>query len=291
MRLRKWLPTVLMMLLVWGGRTGTAWAWGKEGHRIVAHIAELHLTPAATTGVNALLNGGATSNATVRLSDDSIANWADHVRHTWTNSAPWHYVDIPANAKAYDPIRDCTNHNGCVVEAIHFDTHRLADRQATDKQRLTSLKMLVHFVGDIHQPLHCAYRRFGENEDDRGGNLCVVGFLQATMVENLHVVWDSLLIERSLTEHHCDPIQYAELLNKQITPSREASWKSGTPEEWAWQSHRYAMVNAYAGIPTTGPMVTLDANYVRRNQLLVDRQLMRAGLRLARLLNDILKSP
>lgn len=278
------------VLATWWIASSSAWPWGKEGHQIVGRIAEVHLTPQALAGVNELINLDNKDNPPLRLSDDAIVNWADKARHSWTNSAPWHYVDIPYDATAYDPVRDCTNHNGCVIDSIHVDFQALADRKNTPKQRFTSLKLLVHFVGDIHQPLHCIFRPYGEYADDRGGNLCPIAFLTPAATNNLHVVWDSLLLQKSLTDQQVtNVLQYANALNTRINDDDKRAWSTGTPEEWAWQSHQLAILATYAGIPTNGPATTLDAAYVKRNQAVVDRQLMRAGIRLAQLLNDAFK--
>lgn len=276
-------------ILCWLSVSSSAWPWGKDGHIIVGRIAELRLTTNALAGVNALINSSNT-NGTIRLCDDAIVNWADHVRKTWTNSAPWHYVDIPYDAAKYDPVRDCTNHNGCVVDSIGIDFRAITNKQTTAKQRLTALKLLVHFVGDTHQPLHCAFRPYGEHADDRGGNLCPIAFLTPAATNNLHVAWDTLLVKNLLTDSPAtNVLQFAEQLNAEITPAEADNWKIGTPEDWANESHALAVRDAYANIPTSGPAFLLDEEYVRKNKVVVVRQLKRAGIRLARLLNEAFK--
>ena len=164
------LAVAFVLISCWLG-SATVQAWGPEGHRIIGRIAEAHLTPQAQAGVKDLLNPLNSTSQLSRLSDDQISCWADWIRHNWTNSVPWHFVDIPYNAAQYDPIRDCANHNGCVVEAIHTFSKVLADKHAKREQRLEALKFVVHFVGDIHQPLHCA-----ERNGDKGGNFRMVTF-------------------------------------------------------------------------------------------------------------------
>ena len=277
------LAVAFALISCWLG-SATVQAWGPEGHRIIGRIAERHLTPQAQAGVNDLLNPLNSTSQLSRLSEEQISCWADWIRHDWTNSAPWHFVDIPYNAAQYDPIRDCANHNGCVVEAIHTFSKVLADKHAAREQRLEALKFVVHFVGDIHQPLHCA-----ERNGDKGGNFRMVTFPGRPDPVSLHYVWDSLLLEKILSDRRADALQYADQLNVQITKPQEVYWKRSTVEDWATESHKLAVQFAYATVPANGPPAALSDAYIRKNEEIVDIQLMRAGVRLAAILNETFK--
>ncbi|PTT92483.1 endonuclease, partial [Pelomonas sp. HMWF004] len=132
-----------------------AHAWGAEGHRLIAELAQDQLTPAARAQVARILEQepGATMA--------SISTWADEVRSRET--AAWHYVNPPEGSCSYEPARDCPG-GDCVVEAINAQAAILKSK-APDAVRLSALKWVVHLVGDVHQPLHAGFK------GDKGGNL------------------------------------------------------------------------------------------------------------------------
>src|SRR6266516_2237538 len=181
------LQAALLMLVC----ATAAYAWGKAGHRVVARIADDLLTDEARARVRFLLHGN---------SLESVSVFADHYRLLDTNTAPWHFVDIPVSANDYDPARDCRRHHGCVVEALDHFQKVLADTHTSATNRAFALMFVVHLVGDLHQPLHCA------DNNDRGGNdVAVTFFGEADSAGgthwNLHSVWDTGLIgHRNLTD-------------------------------------------------------------------------------------------
>jgi hypothetical protein len=153
-------------------------AWGHEGHRIVAAVAEAKLEPAVRQRVGELLSLEPGSTL------ESISDWADGAKTPAT--ARWHYVNLPRDSGcSYLAARDCPD-GQCVVEAILAQAEKLGSA-APAPVRLRALKYLVHLVGDVHQPLHAGFA------DDRGGNLYQLqAFGRGT---NLHALWDSGLIE------------------------------------------------------------------------------------------------
>ena len=158
----------------------------------------------------------------------------------------------------------------------------LKDPKASKNDRAEALKFIIHFIGDIHQPLHCA-----ERNKDKGGNGRLVFFLDRPEAVNLHQVWDTfILLDQKGTMRN--PV-YAELLNSAICPAQAAEWAKGTPTEWANESHALAVKNVYAGVATDGPPPKLDQNYVDAGGSVVNRQLQRAGVRLATVLNDVFR--
>src|SRR5690606_17278990 len=153
------------------------------GHRLVARLAEYQLTGEARTEVHRLL-------AVERhrgLAD--IATWADELREhdpdLGRRSAKWHYVNIGEHDCRYEAQLACRN-GDCIVEAIRAQTAILADRARPDAERLQALKFVVHFVGDVHQPMHAGYAR------DRGGNTIQINYRDRG--SNLHALWDSTLL-------------------------------------------------------------------------------------------------
>jgi len=248
-----------------------AGAWGWEGHIIVAHIAEQHLTDKAKAGIAQLLGPDR------KLSDDPVASWADHIRRDRPETGPWHYVDIPFEATSYDPTRDCPT-GRCVVAHIEHFAAVLADTNATTVSRAEALRFVVHFVGDMHQPLHST-----ERNHDKGGNLVKITFLSDSETGNLHSVWDSMLLRQYLGGQ--DVSGYADKLNSRITPQQMKDWAGGLVADWAWESHHQAVAHTYAGVPIQDTPFNLDQQYVAGNRDVVETQLMRAGIRLANVLN------
>jgi hypothetical protein len=158
-----------------------ALAWGQEGHSIIAEIAQRRLDPDTLRKINALLGG--------EVSLASIASWADDYRALHRETAGWHFVDIPFDQSVYDPKRDCNPDKGdCVIHAIARFQAAVSDCSKPLSDRSEALKFLVHFVGDVHQPLHVETRFGADGKDDRGGNDVPVTFFgQKT---NLHALWD-----------------------------------------------------------------------------------------------------
>ena len=246
-----------------------AFAWGPQGHRVIAKVASDRLSPAAKTAVRELLHEGD------NLAD--VANWADHEAYdTYPDSAPWHYVNVPISAPRYD-ARYC-GRRGCVVEKIKHYRNVLADRRSPKRERQHALLFLVHFVGDLHQPLHVG------DHDDRGGNLTQIQFFDSGT--NLHRLWDSDLIHRVGGNDHA----WVERVKHTITPDTVEAWSRGSVEDWADDSLRAAK-RAYAGpkkSPT--PLVSgtqLGEDYVQMADPILREQMGRAAVRLANELNAI----
>ena len=187
-----------------------AWAWGNEGHQIIAYIAASQLTPKARAEVGQLLGGDAES-AMVRAS-----TWADEIRPHRRETSRWHYVDIPIGSAGYDAGRDCLA-DDCVVGQIERDEKIIGARQLMPAIRSEALRFLIHFVGDLHQPLHAS------NNQDRGGNEVKVLFQGRRT--NLHAIWDTPVV-RALGD---DSRSTALSLEREITQSDTHRWQSGDP--------------------------------------------------------------
>lgn len=241
-------------------------AWGPEGHTIIARIAAERLSPSAKAAVKQLLG---------RHSLASVANFADQVRPQRPETANWHFVDIPKDKTDYDPTRDCkpSDKGDCVIAEIARAETTLKNRSLTRAKRAEALKFLVHFVGDLHQPLHCS------DNADRGGNDVHVTFLGQS--SNLHRVWDSGIIGATQLSVN----DYADQLDSWLDSQDTHQIESGTVIDWALDAHKLAKTSAYDIPAGTNPV--LDTTYVDDNQPVVDQQLAFAGLRLAKVLNEV----
>jgi len=244
-----------------------ALGWGREGHEVVAIIAERHLTARARERVRQILGPEGSLAA--------VSTWADEIRPSRPGTAPWHYIDIPLNASAIDPARDCPN-GDCVTAAITRFVAVLRDTTSSPDAKSEALKFVVHFVADLHQPLHSA------DNHDRGGNDVHLVFFGANA--NLHSVWDTLLIERI----DPDPDSYAKRLDSALTDSNITAFENGTVEDWALESHAVAQKVAYGALPR-GETLGLGADYFQTAAPAVDLQLQKAGIQLAFILNEALR--
>lgn len=248
-----------------------AFGWGQEGHRIVAGIADKYLNAKARAEVKKMLHDQT-------LAD--VANYADSYRIYHTNSAPWHFVDIPLAATSYDPQRDCAAHQGCIIEQLEIFKKQLADTNTPTSDRAFALKFVVHLVGDLHQPLHC------EDRDDRGGNSVKVSFFGEAKKSptssthwNLHSIWDDGLIKHT----GLDDTNYVKTLTANLAAAPIQKLQKGTTIEWALESHAAAQI-AYQ-YPTN---LDLGESYFKKAKPVLDTQLLKGGVRLARVLNEAL---
>lgn len=244
-------------------------AWGPEGHALVARIAEAQLTPAVHARVLAILGPNE--------SMESVASWADQVRRARPETEHWHYIDIPITKPHLDMTRDCPK-GDCVIAKIEDFQKALADPSTPAAARREALLFVIHFVGDMHQPLHCS------DHNDKGGNDVHLQFFGRP--SNLHSVWDSGLLSRMGTEEQLFPSLSAE------SQRHEKKFAKGTVEDWAEQSHRESVKIVYGKLPkpAAGQPETIDARYEAAADPVIRLQIERAGARLARVLNQALEN-
>lgn len=246
-----------------------ALAWGPLGHGVVAELAWRQLTPEAKNQVRKLL----AVRGDDKLAD--VASWPDEIRNDpkykslWQRTRKLHYINFGSRDCDYDPPRDC-RHGACVVAAISDYEARLADKKLSDAERLQALIFVVHFIGDIHQPLHAGYRH------DAGGNGYQVQF--EGRGSNLHRVWDSGM----LRTRHMRRKAYTDFLAAEGTVQLPAA-KPGVkpPVQWAEESCRITR-----DIYPQGHK--LGKAYVDKELPVADKRLREAGARLAQVLNRIL---
>jgi nuclease S1 len=250
------------------GSAAPALAWGPEGHAVIADVADAHLTPKAKSIVKTLLGHSTMAG---------VSSWADTVRNQRPETYNWHFVDIEIENPDYVPTRDCpqTPKGDCALAAIDRYKVVLANTKAPKGARTEALKFLIHFVGDIHQPLHCA------DHHDRGGNDVQVKYCGHGT--NLHHAWDSDLISSTgLAES--DYRAHVEAYVDGLSSDEVAKIQSGTPTDWVLASHGLAVEDSYK-IPTDKDLCGV---YTDDNLVVIDQQLADGGLRLAKVLNDIL---
>ena len=254
---------LLVLLLVLFISTN-AFAWGDKGHIIVAKIAQSNLSKNAKTAIKELMG---------TLDLPVIANWADQVREgrEFGKTKHWHYVDIPFAADTYDSTRDCKN-GDCLIAAITSQIAILKQSNEPTPERRNALKFIVHFIGDLHQPLHCY------DNNDRGGNEITVRWLGKKT--NLHAVWDNKII----TYHNENVYDYTARLKRWLKIKNLTTLTNGTITDWANEAHQI----------TQNPNVIvannsrLNSKYYYSVHAIADRQLATAGVRLAEILNSIL---
>ena len=251
---------------------GSAWAWGEEGHSIVAEIAQRRLNDRAAAKVAALLGKG--------VSLASVSTWADDVRVERTDTYNRHFVDIPLAVDAYDAARDCrpAPRGDCVVAEVDRLIATLRSPTATPAQQREALQFLVHFVADLHQPMHTL-------QEDRGANdvpvrLYVDPRRRERRATNLHAAWDFGLIHVYFYSWG----SYVDFLEARWLPGRDAGLLArGSVVDWVNEAHAKARP-AYA----VQRGADLDNAYIAAAREAIDHALGAGGLRLARLLTEVL---
>jgi hypothetical protein len=256
----------------------SAHAWSREGHRLTALVAQNHLTPVAAQNVQAILGKDSMAD---------VAPWADEYKADHRETGPWHFTDIPGQQERYDRMRDCPAPvldpnaavRDCSIDRIIYFENQLKNTALPKDQKAFDLKMLVHLMGDLHQPLH-------NISDARGGNDVKVIEFGATNCGGfpceLHATWDDGLIQhRNLSEK-----KYVDLLEADIKQHHlEQEATVGNLVHWANQAHAYAQD---AWVPNG---TFIGKPYYEKNIVIVDDQLALGGLRLANALNAIFTTP
>ena len=258
--MKSYASIVLILLFLVTTQNTYAAAWGSTGHRVIGAVAQKHLTPKAAEQVNALLGD---------MSLAFVSTYADEIRsdNRYDHLAPWHYVNMDKHTRYHEAEK---NPKGDIVTAIKTCIETLKNPTASKEDKAFYLKLLVHFIGDIHQPFHA-----GRKEDRGGNSIDLFWFGKRT---NLHRLWDTDLIE-----HY--NMSYSELaahLPKRTTDEK-AVVMAAPLLDWVNQSQDLANV-LYDKTPEGTRL-----GYVYHYQYFqtVREQLLDAGLRLAATLNAI----
>jgi hypothetical protein len=290
-------------------------AWGDKGHQVIAQLAWRALAPDARAEVERLLaldrtplamgDGGST-----RDSFDRQSTWADYYRDTQRrpglsperiHSYTWHFADIELQDGSLEQacrgfpalVPGTAASDGqdpdCIVNKLEQFAAELASPAVPDAEKLLALKFLLHFVGDVHQPLHAA------DDHDRGGNdkLAIAGGTRAP----LHRHWDVTFVELLAGATAGRPDAAAILAALPAASAEDiAAWqRDPNPRRWALESFAVARDEVYGGLPAPSgtspdgkPIHALEGAYVDRAKRVVATQLARAGYRLAALLTSAL---
>jgi hypothetical protein len=278
--------TRLLLSIVMLTIASPAMAWGDYAHRLTASLAMAEMTPQARAGVQKILAGAAAVEvpecALVTLEDASV--WPDCVRGLgprFAFSAPWHYQNINI-CQAFDIKAKCENGN-CVTAQIAAQLDILSDARRGPKARAEALAFFVHFMGDMHQPLH-----IGE-KDDLGGNRVLADYGAKDMPRmNLHRIWDSDLAERALTTPPA--VRPVKQVAAPLTGDVDAIVGG-----WAQESFEISQTLAYPLLggdaancmkeAVRGTRYKVDEVYVAKTRDALRGQVERAGTRIAALLN------
>lgn len=239
----------------------SGFAWGQKGHDVTANIAERHFTAATADSVAALLDG---------MSPVYWANWLDNASHTpeYAYSKTWHYKNIDAD-QDYDSVPPFPK--GDVVTASREQIAILGDPVSTRGQKQLALKMLIHLIGDMHQPMHLGHA------SDLGGNRSQVRFFdQGT---NLHSVWDTKLPNAA---HAWTYTEWTDQLDR-ADSAKQAEITAGDIDDWARQTCAIA-TRIYDRFPAGA---RISYNEIADWTPTVEQQFLRGGLRLAYVLNSI----
>lgn len=239
----------------------SAFSWGQKGHDVVCAVAEQHLSNKARKHIDHILDG---------KSIVYWANWMDNASHKseYAYTKTWHFKNVDASESFEDaPI----NEKGDVLLAVQEQIEKLENGFLSKEEQALSLKMLVHFMGDLHCPLHIGHK------SDLGGNKWQVQYFGRG--SNLHSVWDSGVVESA---HNWTYSEWVEQIDR-VNARQCAAIVAGTPADWALETYEVCRA-VYDGTPV-GSKLSYD--YVAEWAPVVEDQLLKGGLRLAKVLNDI----
>ena len=234
--------------------------WSKTGHRVTGEIAQRHLSKKARKAINKLLDGQSLAE---------VSNYADDIKSDdrYREFYPWHYVNLPLD-KEYEDVEP--NPEGDIITGIQQCIAILENENSSRTDKVFYLKMLVHFLGDLHQPMHV-----GKKSDKGGNDFQLQWFNTGT---NLHKVWDYHLI-------HDFGMSYTELANKlpELPKAEIKKIQQGNVYNWVKETHEITR-DVYKGAKTGE---NLKYRYSYKYWPIVERQLLVGGVRLAGLLNDL----
>ena len=274
-----------------------AFSWWETGHRAIARVAAAYLTPAARSRIARILGVEDTPKAVA----DALAvasTWADETK-AQTKTGSWHFIDLAIQDRKSDISLRCQDDN-CAPAQVAIFTAQLSSKQAVTSRwsDLDALRYVVHFVGDIHQPLHTI------SDADLGGN-CEHVDPPVDKARNLHALWDGPLVDAVNPNDRALASELETDIDAMPAKAR-ATIAAGNQDDWVWESHELALQDIYVALriptepvefpascllaPAAITSITLEIgnNYMDEMKPVVRRQLAIAGLRLARVLNEAL---
>lgn len=239
----------------------SAHAWGQKGHDVIAYIAEQHLTDATRQKVDSILDG---------MSMVYWANWLDNASHTpeYNYTSSWHYknIDVEYSYEEAPVIPE-----GNIITAVTAVIDSLSSPELTKPTALFNMKLIVHLLGDMHQPMH-----FGRLSDIGGNTTAVIYFRHD---KNLHGIWDTELVEQA---HRWSYTEWQQQLDR-LSPQQEQEILKGSIDDWGKEVH-----DICREIYETTPFdQSLEYDYVAHWTPVIETLLVKGGLRLAHVLNTI----
>jgi hypothetical protein len=290
---------------------------------MVALIARAHLSPAASAAVDQLLRDNPIDPALNRFCKDrpndlmaDAATWADDIKST-EKTGQWHYVDIPLAVSdssedamqwcaALGPLKDDKDRTGCILNATAYELRLLRDKDQSAAIRAKALRYVIHFLGDIAQPLH------DTDNHDQGGNCTSITVSFLDKPANLHGIWDYALLANELQQKKLTQVQLAAAIDQEFAAREDSRGKLGLDlQAWAWEGHALAAGVVYGDLMPKIPVAAADAGladrsacdaerakvsgmhitigqpYIDAAMPVIHQQIGRAGYRLADLLNQI----
>jgi nuclease S1 len=258
----------------------------------VGEIAARYTGPKASAEILGLLRNDrlADGRPSGRRTLADVANWADEIKDTeWgKRRGSWHYDDVPL-CEAPDYSKYCRR-GRCASAQLARQIEILGNERAAPGQRNEALKWVVHLVGDLHQPLHAA------NRGDRGGNRVQVSFFGERDnppygALTLHAAWDLSMVRRLIADRGGERA----IVSAPVADGDRIAWEKGSISDWTAESHRIARDAVYPPLPVAGScssrivdVVAIGEAYYAVAAPMIEVQLRKAGVRLARVLNETL---
>lgn len=248
----------LLSFILFLGLTCQSFGWGPTGHRATGEIATRYLNKKAAKVIERILAGQSLAMA---------STWMDEVRSdsTFDYMTDWHWVTVPEGQTYEQTVK---NPKGDIIQTLQRVIRELKTKKLSEREQVQHIKILIHLIGDIHQPLHVGAL------PDKGGNDIKVTWFQNN--SNLHRIWDSDMIDDSR-------LSYTELARSLNRPDEKEllSWQRSPITDWARESQSYQQ-NVY-----NYGNGRLGYRYAYVNYPIVRHRLLQAGVRLAGVLNDI----
>jgi len=258
--MKKTVYLIIVFVLIISTSNAASPDWGQTGHRTIGEIANNHLKGKAKREIAELLDGQSLA---------FVSTFSDEIKSDkrYNEFYTWHYVNMPFDVKYEDSEKNPT---GDLVTGINKCKEVILDENASKEDKAFYLKMLVHLIGDLHQPMHV-----GRKEDKGGNTIQVQWFGTGT---NLHAVWDSKMLDSY-------DMTYTELANNTTEISKEQVefLQNGSVEDWVGDTHTLA-IEVYGSVKIGE---NLRYQYMYHNFGMVRSQLQKGGIRLAKVLNDL----
>lgn len=247
--------------------SSSAFAWGLTGHRVVAQIAEQHINNKTRKEISKIIGPQKLAY---------WANWPDFIKSddSWKHADSYHYVNIPGNLTRaqFDVALEATSEDNMYKKGLFLINELKNNKSLTTEQKQHDLYFLIHILGDAHQPLHVG------RPEDLGGNRIKVEWFKDKV--NIHTVWDSKLVDYENYSY----TEYSNLLDIK-TKKDVKELEKGSYADWIYESYSIAN-NIYGTVKMDDK---LGYRYHFDNKYIVEDQLLKGGLHLAKVLNDIFK--